>query len=175
MASRESNDERVRAIASDQPGVGDHRYRLYTIAWQRVCEASEAGYYLEAITLLESLIADRLESRASYLTGENEGFSNLGPLIRTFRKHETVQAFRDLIERLDSWRKKRNTALHEVVKLEHGPLPSWEKQTASLPSIVQVGKDLLREFADLDEVERAKVGKIPATSPNAFPIVPRSR
>ena len=42
----------------------------------------EHGFYCEAITLSESIIADRLDSRLSYLKQHNCGFRMLGELVR---------------------------------------------------------------------------------------------
>ena len=103
--------KRERAIAIPHAGVGMTRYQLYRKAWGRVESATEAGYYLEAITLLESILTDRLESRASYLTGRNEGYQNLGPLIHTLRQHESIADFRPIIDRIDAWRERRNEAV----------------------------------------------------------------
>lgn len=168
--------KRERAIAKPFAGTGNHRYTLYARAWQRVQAAEAAGFHLEAITLLESLIGDRMESRASFLTGNNEGFKTLGYLINKFRERETVPDFRKLVDRIDKWKEHRNRALHEMVKFESGTLPTWDEQTAGLGSVVREGQELLREFATLDEIERAKNGaRPPATSPNAFSELPSSR
>jgi len=166
--SKKPAASRIRAVASDQAGVGNHRYQLYAIAWRRVHDACKAGYHLEAITLLESLLSDRMESRARHLTGANQGFRPLGQLVQIFKTNEREPLFLDLVGRIDIWRSKRNRALHELVKFESGTLPSWDKQTAVLPAIVSEGQALLQEFAHLDELDRAKVGKRPATSPNVF-------
>jgi hypothetical protein len=166
----------TRAIALANEGVGNHRYSLYARAWLRVQEAEREGFHLEAITLIESLLSDRLESRASYLTGINQGFRNLGALVRIFKEYELVTGFRDLVERIDMWRERRNTALDEMVKFESGHFPTWEEQTAALPSVVREGQGLLRRFAELDELERAKNNaEPPATSPNAFPELSKPR
>src|SRR4051812_30296289 len=109
MSAPEQSTEKNRAVADGVSGIGVHRYQLYRRAWERVQQSADAGYFLEAITLLESLLADRLESRASFLTGKNEGFSTLGKLIAIFRNHESVPEFRALVERIDDWRRRRNT------------------------------------------------------------------
>jgi hypothetical protein len=116
--------KRERAIAIPHDGVGMSRYQLYRKAWERIESATEAGYYLEAIALLESILTDRLESRASYLTRGNEGYRNLGPLIRALRRHENVADFRPIIEQIDAWRERRNEALHEMVKFQSGERPT---------------------------------------------------
>jgi hypothetical protein len=124
---------------------------------------------LEAVTLLESLISDRLESRAGYLTGKNEGFQTLGALIESLRVHESVVELTQLIGRIDQWRRRRNEVIHEMVKFEQGTLPTWEDKTSGLAEIASDGQAVLREFAALDARERLKNGaRPPATYPGAF-------
>jgi hypothetical protein len=161
--------KRERAIAIPHAGVGMTRYQLYRKAWGRVESATEAGYYLEAITLLESILTDRLESRASYLTGRNEGYQNLGPLIHTLRQHESIADFRPIIDRIDAWRERRNEALHEIVKFQRGERPTWEEKVGPLPQIVREGKKVLCAFDAVDKRERRNNGARPAaTEPAAF-------
>lgn len=163
------SSKRERAIAVPQAGVGETRYLLYKRAWERINAATAAGFYLEAITLLESILADRMESRASFLTGENVGYKTLGFLVDTLRKYETVPDFLSIIERIDAWRNHRNIALHEMVKFQIGEHPSWEEKVGPLPTIVREGKVVLRAFDGVDQRERRKNGARPAaTEPAAF-------
>jgi hypothetical protein len=161
--------KRERAIATPRDGSGMTRHQLYIEACKRIESATAAGYFLEAITLLESILADRLESRASYLTDRNEGYQSLGPLIRTLRQCEIVADFRPIIEQIDAWRKRRNEALHEVVKFSSGERPTWEDKVGPLPEIVREGKEVLLAFCAVDERDRRKNGARPAaTEPAIF-------
>jgi hypothetical protein len=160
---------RERATAAPQAGVGNQRYPLYVNAWRQVLKAEEAGFYLEAITILESLIGDRMESRASYLSKQNAGFKDLGALISIFRSKEEDEAFKAVVERIDSWRKDRNKSLHEIVKFQTGEKTSWSEKTRVLPKIVVDGKKILKDFDQLDIADRTKNGAgLTATQPNAF-------
>jgi hypothetical protein len=174
VTGSENPGKKPRAIADGVSGIGVHRYGLYRAAWARVEEATTAGYYLEAITLLESLLADRMESRASYLPGKNEGFKTLGQLIALFRKHEREDDFQASIDRIDAWRLHRNKALHETVKFARGEFPTWGQQVADLPDVVREGKARLLEFDALDEAARVRNGRHAATWPNAFGTVENS-
>lgn len=93
-----------RFVAKSGLGVGNHRYELYAHAWEHTKTAIDRGFYLEAITLLESLLSDRMESRASFLTGANKGFKNLGSLVGIFRDHESVAGSRRGQIRKLAWR-----------------------------------------------------------------------
>lgn len=76
---------RKRAVAPPHGNVGGHRYTGHARIRDQVDAALAAGFPLEAITLIESVLADRRESRASYLTGADQGFSTLGHLIKVLR------------------------------------------------------------------------------------------
>ena len=119
---------RERATIDDTPFVGKLRFTLYKKAIEQFNSAIEAGFYLEAITICESLITDRLESRCGEL-GQPQAFKNLGVLIRKLREIEVDNTLRQMIDLdLDNWRRNRNTALHEIVKFEKGEIPNWESR-----------------------------------------------
>ena len=89
-----------RATASKIPGsvTGKTRYLLYRKGISRVKESIKSGYYLEAITLCESLIADRLESRLKFLTSSDKySFRPLGKLQEGIKKHETDPDIKSII------------------------------------------------------------------------------
>lgn len=112
---------RTRAIAMPGTRVGDARYHLYREAFAHANRAIEERFYLEAITVTESLLADRLESRASYLLKRDFGFKTLENLIRKLSEIETDQTLKDIINKdVVSWKASRNRALHEMAKLAHG-------------------------------------------------------
>lgn len=161
--------KKLRSIADPKSGVGGHRYELYCQAWDRINDALLNGYYLESIALLESLLSDRLESRASFLTGQNEGFQTLGNLIKTFMARETDAAFLSIVNDIDSWRIERNKALHELVKFQPCERPTWQEKTANLKRIVTDGKELAERFHQIDSQERQNGGaRPPASWPEAF-------
>lgn len=50
-------------------GLGERRYKRYCGAFDWVVHCVDAGYFLEAIAVLDSIIWDRLSSRLGYLSG----------------------------------------------------------------------------------------------------------
>ena len=161
--------KRQRAIAGSGDGIGFHRYSLYVAAHDRIKQAIADGYYLEAITLIESILSDRLESRTSFLKKQNQGFKTLGDLLGILVEKETVPEFRELLPVINDWRDRRNKALHELVKFEHGDFRPWPEKIAGLSLIAAQGLDVLRSFDKLDKRERRRNGARPAaTEPNAL-------
>jgi hypothetical protein len=123
----------------------------YSFAFKRINHAIEEEFYLEAITLCESIISDRLLSYVNFHRAkplaEKEG---LGKLTRELSRltHGSVQwKDSDLIVRLDEWRDKRNLLVHGAAKSLPGtptmPVDEFQfiaKETA------KKGKSLARDM-----------------------------
>jgi len=117
------------------------------MAYGRMSAAIEAGFYLEAIALTESIVSDRLESRLSALGHPNCAFQPLGELIKAIRKWEPDAPLRALVEQdLDSWRVLRNQALHEMVKVAVGDPSNWDDRMLALVLIAEEGRSVLRRI-----------------------------
>jgi hypothetical protein len=140
-------EKRKRADSKVDGDIGQERYALYKAAFERIAQAIAEGYYLEAISIEESLIADRLESHLSYRLGKDFGFKNLGKLIDKIKSDETDAELRKLVsQELDQWRKARNTAAHEMVKIEVGKQVSWEARSQINQSVAEAGLILVRKI-----------------------------
>jgi len=137
MTNKTEKRNRIRAVAGSDPSIGMRRYELYRKAWDQIESAEQNGFFLEAITLIESLISDRLESRARYLTGEDHGFKNIGSLLTSVRSQDRDPDFLVAYKAIDEWREKRNGAMHELVKFEQGDSATWNDKVKPLPSIVR--------------------------------------
>jgi hypothetical protein len=102
------------------------KYLSYKKAWERINFALDSNFYLEAITIEESIISDRL---LSYLLGISPTLnlstkSSMGELIKQWRKMAGSKLIgtegSDLGKLADEWRKKRNSAVHGIVKSSPG-------------------------------------------------------
>jgi len=111
---------RKRALnTGPQSVVAKSRYLLYKYANEKISKAIENGFYLEAITLEESIISDRLEAYLFRLTKENKyDFKPLGELLIATKKLSQSNEVIKLCEEIDVWRDQRNKMLHEFVKIE---------------------------------------------------------
>jgi len=106
------------------PEVNANKYFCYREAWVRIKKAQGYGFYLEAVTLEESIIADRL---VSFLVcvGEIQADTQVekhsfGYLIQQWTKRVPepipTKYFHDLRSAIDEWRKRRNSVVHGMVK-----------------------------------------------------------
>ena len=142
-----NTNKRKRAIVQENSAVGKHRREIYKSAFKQIKLANEAGFYLEAITLIESLITDRLESRLSYLDGKDFSFKTIGKLIEKSIKIETDSELKKLIEiDLRKWADGRNKSLHEMAKIAEGDFSSWDDRYFKLKKIASDGMALLRKI-----------------------------
>lgn len=106
------------------PDRNANKYFSYREAWVRIKKARGSGFYLEAVTLEESIIADRL---VSFLVcvGEIPPDSraekcSFGQLIQLWMRRVPqpipIPYFPDLRFAVDEWRKHRNQVVHGLVK-----------------------------------------------------------
>ena len=142
-----NTSQRKRAIVEKNSSIGRHRREIYKSAFKQIKSANEDGYYLEAITLVESLITDRLESRFSFLIGKDFSFKTIGALIKKSRELETDSVLKNLIEaELLAWARDRNRSMHEMAKIAEGDFSTWTDRYLKLRIISTKGLILLRKI-----------------------------
>ncbi len=171
MAESKKDKSRKRAVTAADNDVGQERFELYRAAFSWISKAIDDGYYLEAISIAESLITDRLESYLSFLKGEDFSFKTLGSLCDAFRSKEnkTDQLLRSLVlEKLDLWRSRRNIAAHEMVKIEDGKKISWGDRVKINYEVAKDGLDLVREIDS--QVRKARSNYSPPNNRSALEL-----
>lgn len=103
------------------------KYYRYQEAWRRIKRAQEEEFFLEVVTIAESIITDRLISRLVKVekfipSAQNYSFHLL---IKEWEKWlqaehtihvEKPETLRELIQQVDEWRKQRNNVVHGIVK-----------------------------------------------------------
>jgi hypothetical protein len=143
-------DPRKRAISVSDNDIGQERYALYKSSFSWIAKSIDEGYYLEAISIVESLVADRLESYLPFLFDKDFSFKTLGELIQAIRSDKsgkTDEVLRSLVlNDLDEWRKDRNKAAHEMVKIEDGKKVSWEERVKINKTVAEIGLELVRKI-----------------------------
>jgi hypothetical protein len=140
-----TTNTRTRAIAIPGSLTAQLRAEMYKSAYAKIAESTKSGFHLEAITIIESLISDRLESRLTFVLKRDFSFQHLGSLITKARQVETDLILRELVDiELDGWRKSRNKAVHEMVKIAEGDTSTWQDRVNGLASISNNGLKLLK-------------------------------
>jgi hypothetical protein len=143
-------DPRKRAISASDNDIGQERYALYKSSFSWIAKSIDEGYYLEAISIVESLVADRLESYLPSLFDKDFNFKTLGELVQAIRSDKsgkTDEVLRSLVlNDLDKWRKDRNKAAHEMVKIEDGKRVSWKERVKINKTVAETGLELVRKI-----------------------------
>ena len=152
-----------RLSASSHPDVGNDRHNLIRPACDRIKRALDEEYYLEAIALIESVLADRLEGRAAYLI-EKFGMKDflkgnkhvgIGILCANLGdKEEPIAALRNAAIQVKGWIVGRNEAVHGLPKLREESQGTWEQRTQSLKTVALDGVKRLLEYDELDRQDR---------------------
>jgi len=150
---------KIRAESSD--AQGKFRQKRYQKALEHRKKAMENGFYLEAIAISESMICDRLESYRSRKTGTQVDFSTIERNVKEINKliSQAEQNEKDgeedskdkkymgsIVAEIKNWADKRNTALHECVKLQDLASLSWEDFIIQSRSAAEEGEKLFREL-----------------------------
>jgi hypothetical protein len=144
--------------------AGKNRQELYRKAHGRIKAAKAHGYYLECIALIESMIADQLESLLAkqYPVGE-ERLTDFACLERLCKKNKYTNLPSDLESCLDDvllWADCRNTALHEMVKLSENNLQTWEDKQSKAKAAIPKGLTLLKQLSSIVRREKKKADQI---------------
>jgi len=120
---------RLSTIPEKAPRGNAEKYFSYREAWTRITAACQQGFFFEAVTIQESIIADRL---IDYLVAIGEiaqpdeiyQYPNFANLIQRWKKRhpEPIAAgdLENLQVAVDDWRRARNRVVHLIVKSHPG-------------------------------------------------------
>ena len=160
-------DNGIREIYNSETAL--MRQDLYIGATRKLKKANENGYWIEAISICESILCDRLEARISHLNRHTElarRHGTLGSLIKRLRSTEKIQGqenLHDIYNRIKNWSLLRNKAVHGAVKLTQGQefLP-FEKRYALLQAVAIDGRKLFNELKNEHDKIKRKNMKVAA-------------
>lgn len=131
-------ENKNRLTINDSPEIGKLRYETYKGVLSKYKKAMEVGCYLEAITLMESIIFDRL---ASIVNETQEEQVSKETFFEMIKRASEIDILLPLTYRLDAWREKRNSALHAMAKsLE----PEFEEKYDATKEVAEEGYELFR-------------------------------
>ena len=146
---------KYRADGGPENSNGEKRRELYSKAIRKAKSAHKNRFFIEAISIWESIIADRLEARRQYLSPETKDkhvFGTLGKNVSRLRSEEATEnkemfaCFEKINERADG----RNVAVHELVKLDRDNLDNnWKKRYEALKKTSEAGFELSKEISAL--------------------------
>jgi hypothetical protein len=123
-----------------------NKFLAYREAWTRIKQAQEQGFYLEAITIEESIISDRLSSYFRNILKTEKQLNSLKGMQDLWKKHHPEAiifgGYNDLIFELDKWRKERNQAIHAIVQSHTHPARSIDSFLLHSKNVAARGEKL---------------------------------
>ena len=143
--------DRIRKTVIDDPKVGVTRHDTYFAVIEKYQQALDNTYYIECISLMESLIADRLESLANQISKSKDySYKTLEKLLEFLQGKKQKDSLNDEIlqclEYVVTWKNGRNMAIHEMAKLTNNLNEQFSTRYANLKSIAEYGYKLFREL-----------------------------
>ena len=142
---------RIRKTETDDPKVPTVRYYTYRAVIERYQQAFQDKYYIECISLMESIIADRLESLANQISSSrNFSYKTLEKLLEFLRGKNQHNLLNDellcCLDEIYSWKDDRNIAIHEMAKLPDDLLELFQTRYCKLEDIAIRGYKLFRDL-----------------------------
>jgi hypothetical protein len=166
-----ADHDRVRPPAGDGSATGFERYTLIKAAFAHVQQSIRKGHYIEAITVLESILTDRLGSMVHgalrrevtlrHTLGGLVKLAKQGPLTTQFEQAECIPPLPDdvmdfLTGELSRWWRMRNHAVHAMAKLHHVDDASFAERYSKLSAVALDGVRVLRQLDEYDQREKEK-------------------
>lgn len=114
-----------RPIKRDWASGNEAKFLSYREAWARIKLATKQGFFLEAVTIEESIVSDRMLSFLEKSCGVVIGGHSLSKTSKEWLKHakkfvgeesDEAKLVDELFSRLNAWRDHRNNVVHGIVK-----------------------------------------------------------
>jgi len=126
--------------------VGALKSELIKAANKRVKSCINSGHHIEAIALLESLIADRLEAGLSRKKSGKQPMSTLGPLLKESLNSGLISD--DFYVEIHNWSRERNKVLHEMVKVRNLDSGNWHDRMKHARKLAIEGRQIYEKLSN---------------------------
>lgn len=135
--------------------VARQRYELYRTANEQFKAAFEAGFYIECVSICESIISDRIEARLQFLRRGTEKPSHIDSLGRLLKQVEDIEPedqieLRTAYASIREWGNARNETIHQFVKVtDQNRLANAKDRTRKAKTAARDGKALMKLISKL--------------------------
>ena len=145
----------IQIKSKHNPKIGKAKEELFRSAFSRIDNSISRGFHLEAITITESLICDRLETLISVVTENRIKAMNLGPLLKIVRQLPEFPP--ELADEIDDWRIDRNYVVHQMVKITTEEVFDWRSRMKFARITAIRGQRLVKDVhATTNRIKRAQ-------------------
>ena len=147
-------------MESGSPKKNMEKGKSYTLAFDRIALAIENGFPLEAITMEESIISDRLraycEANGMEWKKKHAGLGEVIEKVQADPKNNNPE-LQSLCMEIDAWRQQSTNFLHGIVKTRHaGDEPDVLSDDFVEQAMIyaEKGKGYARKICDLSKKMR---------------------
>jgi hypothetical protein len=144
-----------RLVGGKGTSVARQRYDLYRLANEQLKAAYEAGFYIECVSICESIISDRIEARIQFLRRATDKPSHIDSLGRLLKQVEDIESedqteLRAAYVAIREWGNARNETIHQFVKVTDQNNQADAKDRIQQAKIAaRDGRNLMRLIAQL--------------------------
>lgn len=136
------------SITTEQTlGKKKHTHQLPDSPIAQARSAAHAGFYLEAVSIWETLIARDLEQHINFIQGSNVSFSNLGRLLSKLdeslhgmKRNGKEDELYGLIEPLHDWYGACHKTIHTLAGINEHNRENWNDAYLPLKKLAREGK-----------------------------------
>lgn len=157
---------------TEKSKTGEKRYYQIKSGIDRYKEAMDAGFYIEAIALMESAMSDRLESTLNYLFPQKDfSFKTVGFLAKCLSDNNLFLSDKltSVLLKIQDWAAKRNDAIHQMVKLIPNKNKNFQERYNELKQCAEEGYVLFNELNN----EKKKITRYQNKHPLFFKLKPK--
>jgi hypothetical protein len=120
---------------------------LFRLAYKRAQRAIEAGFYLEAVALCESLILNRIEVVLRHSAGVEYDKFSVGKALSNVETHKVPVFDKELLAETKIWVKGRNYLSHHFAQVDTELALSWRGRLAMASDSATRGLSLANRWS----------------------------
>jgi len=138
----------------------------YAAAWHQIDESIKNGYYIEAISIQESIVSDRLLQHLHRyhelpLRKKRNQHHTLYSLISEIQKNYLDSDAKELFAGLNSWRNNRNEAIHSLVRSDPGtPTTPVSEFFKKAKDVAEQGANMAKDVQNWCRREATRIKKL---------------
>lgn len=142
-----------RLFGGKNSEASQKRYKLYAAANNQIKAAFEAGFYIECVSICESIIGDRIEARIQFIKHDDTKRHFVDAVGNRLTYLRSIEVENDpnlsaLYNEITLWTRKRNEVIHQFVKVTDANHElSAEQRTALSKEAAEQGRDIMRRLS----------------------------
>lgn len=150
----DASNPKIRVPGEKGSSQNELRGELYSSAFSHIKDAYDKGFYIECVSIIDSMITDRLESYCQFLSHNDDkqfaatsvfdAMRNVGTLTK--EKGVRDNEFYVINEKIEKWSAQRNRAIHGfVIVREDSKGDDFNKRKQVAKDAADEGLRLVRE------------------------------